>query len=1325
MPRRLTSASVLCLLFGFSAAQADPVIKVAEIKRNTPVDFEKEVLPLLKKNCLACHNTTEKEGKLILETPQTILKGGDSGPGVVPKKGAESLIILRATGAQDDIMPPKDNKVAAKNFTPEELGLIKLWIDQGATGTVSKAVETIQWQPLPASVNPIYAVALTTDGQFAACGRANQIFIYHVPTGRTVCRLTDPELLKSGIYKQPGVADLDIIQSLAFSADGLTLASGGFRTAKIWQRPRNVREQQFAGAGPGGVQSLAVSADGKLIATVGNDHAIKVWDRASAKPVASLAGHSANVTSLRFAADGKSLVSGSLDKSVRIWKLPEGTPAGRIDTPSPVNAVTLVAGGTQIATGGADNKIRIWTTPAAATRQVPVTGSITATAVSPDRKLLAVAEANNQVRVIDLATGKDVKALAGHGGAVTSISFQADGKRLATVSADKTARVWDIAAGQVVVTLDPATPADKPATFTMVALHPTGNQAIAGFSDGSLKVYKLDPAKAPAPMPEAVKPEEKPLPNHAQAITAVIYKQDGAQVFTGSADGNVRGYQVSDRKQLFSSNNAGPVHALALSADGKWLARAGEDKFVRVLNPQNGQAAPKAGQLGGFAAAVKSVAFTGDNLRVVGGADKEVIAFNIATGEPEQAFNEHTGPVIGLSSAGEKGELVVSIGANQGASIWAIAAGAQLVGHTKPVTSLDTLASAPTQIISGSEDGNLTHWETNGAKQIRQFKHNGPITAVAARADGERFASAGADKLAKLWNAKDGKELATMKGDLRAANHVLAMERMVAQAKNDITAEKAEVAEAEKNVTTENEGVKKATEAKAAAEKTLGEKVAAAKKPVEEKAAAEKALTEATAKVKPAEEAKAAAEKALADADAALKSAKEKAAADKAASEKEKDNKALADAKAASEKAATEADMKQKKAAEAKAAADKALADASAAVKQKTTERDGKVKPADDAEKAVKDAEVAKASADRALVSANNAAKKATDRVPLAKADLAKAEEKLKKAEADLATSKTAATATESPWKTIAFSADGLELATGGDDKLVHTWSGDTGAALEVFEGHTGPIAGVAYTPDRRLVSASADTNVSVWDTLPLWTWVRTIGSAGDNALVDRVTSLDFSPDGKLLATGGGAPSRSGELKIWNVADGKLVREITEAHSDTVLGLKFSPDGQYLASCGADKFMKIFNVADGKFVRSFEGHTHHVLGVAWQGDGKILATAGADNAVKVWDFKSGEQKRSIAGATKEVTSIVFVGDTPNVVATSGDKSVRLVRTDNGQNVRTYSGAADFMYSGASTVDGKVVVAGGQDSVLRVWNGDNGQTIRNFDPPAAENATAAK
>ena len=75
-----------------------------------------------------------------------------------------------------------------------------------------------------------------------------------------------------------------------------------------------------------------------------------------------------------------------------------------------------------------------------------------------------------------------------------------------------------------------------------------------------------------------------------------------------------------------------------------------------------------------------------------------------------------------------------------------------------------------------------------------------------------------------------------------------------------------------------------------------------------------------------------------------------------------------------------------------------------------------------------------------------------------------------------------------------------------------------------------------------------ADNKTSyLWDTNPQWTLARTIGSVDStDALADRVTALDFSPNGKLLATGSGEPSRSGELKIWNVADGALVREVKE-----------------------------------------------------------------------------------------------------------------------------------------------------------------------------------
>src|SRR6185503_19098476 len=159
----------------------------------------------------------------------------------------------------------------------------------------------------------------------------------------------------------------------------------------------------------------------------------------------------------------------------------------------------------------------------------------------------------------------------------------------------------------------------------------------------------------------------------------------------------------------------------------------------------------------------------------------------------------------------------------------------------------------------------------------------------------------------------------------------------------------------------------------------------------------------------------------------------------------------------------------------------------------------------------------------------------------------------------------------------------------------------------------------------------------------PVWKLERQIGDGSEKSPVaDRVLALDFSANGKLLATGGGVPSRSGELKIWKVADGSLVKEIKDAHSDTVFSIRFSPNQKHLASGAADKLMKVLEVESGKFVRSFEGHTHHVLNVSWMRHGRTLASGGADSAIKVWDFESGEQKKTIGGAQREITAFQFL-----------------------------------------------------------------------------------
>ena len=87
-------------------------------------------------SCLACHNRTKAKAGAALETPADILKGGDSGPAVVAGKSTQSLVLKAASHdpSVDSPMPPPDNKVNAPPLTSAQLGVIKLWIDQGRAG---------------------------------------------------------------------------------------------------------------------------------------------------------------------------------------------------------------------------------------------------------------------------------------------------------------------------------------------------------------------------------------------------------------------------------------------------------------------------------------------------------------------------------------------------------------------------------------------------------------------------------------------------------------------------------------------------------------------------------------------------------------------------------------------------------------------------------------------------------------------------------------------------------------------------------------------------------------------------------------------------------------------------------------------------------------------------------------------------------------------------------------------------------------------------------------------------------------------------------------
>jgi WD40 repeat protein len=206
------------------------------------------------------------------------------------------------------------------------------------------------------------------------------------------------------------------------------------------------------------------------------------------------------------------------------------------------------------------------------------------------------------------------------------------------------------------------------------------------------------------------------------------------------------------------------------------------------------------------------------------------------------------------------------------------------------------------------------------------------------------------------------------------------------------------------------------------------------------------------------------------------------------------------------------------------------------------------------------------------------------------------------------------------------------------------------------------------------------------------------------------------------LATGGGVPSRAGELKVWNVTDGSLVREIAAAHDETVFAVRFSPDSRYLASAAGDRLIKLFDPTTGELVRHFAGHTGHVLSVSWKADGTMLASGGADNVLKLWDVEQGLPIRTMKGSTyqigpykREVTAVQFVGTSEQILAASGDGTVRLHRASSDNDILTFAESNGYQHAVAVTPDGRAVLSSGSDGTLRVWSGHERQPKLTFDP----------
>src|SRR5678815_846000 len=116
-----------------------------------PVDFVKDIQPLFEAACVKCHAKGKDKGGFSLETRARFLQGGDTGTAAVVGKSADSYLIeLVTSSTSDEVMPKKGTK-----WTPEQVGLMRAWIDQGAVWPANISFA----KPQPHNLHP-HAVTL-------------------------------------------------------------------------------------------------------------------------------------------------------------------------------------------------------------------------------------------------------------------------------------------------------------------------------------------------------------------------------------------------------------------------------------------------------------------------------------------------------------------------------------------------------------------------------------------------------------------------------------------------------------------------------------------------------------------------------------------------------------------------------------------------------------------------------------------------------------------------------------------------------------------------------------------------------------------------------------------------------------------------------------------------------------------------------------------------------------------------------------------------------------------------------------------------------------
>jgi WD40 repeat protein len=583
--------------------------------------------------------------------------------------------------------------------------------------------------------------------------------------------------LWNSLHAEPGIqiyrGHSGTVRSLSWSPDGKKLASGGDdHTVQIWDARQltalytyhghAARVNAVAWSPPDGnylgsadqngvVQIWQATTGGSTFPTAdqaatvvewshngkyfasGYGETIQVQEAETSNVVAVFTRHVDTVLTLSWSPDDTLIATGSIDGALYVWKIETGEIHMSSKRDHPLQAVRWSRDG-KVASGYQDGSLAV----VDATSKKTVFSSGGKLAVqeiiwSYDSKQIATLDANGNVSLWDIVSGKSRLRLTYTGYPSQSIAWSPDDTRIVSGGNDGTIQLWDVATGKAIATYRGAS-----SSVQAVAWSPDGKSIVAGGNSNSVPMWDAATGKIT-------------LTCHGpfKGISTVGWLNDGAQIVAGGDDKNVYLWDAISGNMLKTYSRSNPVHAVSWSPRGKYLAVA-DHKLAWVKEVST--ATVTTGYLDD-SQPVLAISWSLDGQYIaLGGGGKRVHVWS-AQNDTNVATYRHLSAIRTLSWS-SSGKWLASSGDDRAVQVWELATYNIIFTYLEHTAAINALAWSPDEkyIASASSDKTVRVWAATTGKLVFVYRgHNSPVNAVAWSPTGLAIASAGSDTTVHVW----------------------------------------------------------------------------------------------------------------------------------------------------------------------------------------------------------------------------------------------------------------------------------------------------------------------------------------------------------------------------------------------------------------------------------------------------------------------------------------------------------------------------------------------------------------------------------------------